>query len=62
MRVFAEGRENVLSLFDRHGPVDASIRYIDLIKRSRYNIQSASPKGKDYAGEDVRYWRCIQTS
>ena len=58
MRVFVEGRENALSLFDRHGPVNASVRKIDLVKCSRDNIQGAGPKGKDYA-EDVRHSRCV---
>ena len=59
MSVFVEGRENVLSLFDRHGPVDTSIRQIDLIKCSCDNIQGAGPKGKYYAEEDVRYWSWV---
>ena len=59
MRVIVEGRENVLSLFDRYGPVDTSVREIDLIKCSRNNIQGASPKGKYYAEEDVSCWRWV---
>ena len=43
----------MLSLFDRHRPVDASVWEMNSIKCSCDNVQCAGPEGEYYAEEDV---------